>query len=204
MSPKEEEKASSIRSKVAFLATGNVHKFHEARHVLAEFNIAVAMLNIKAKEIQDDDVENVAKASAVEVAKNSNLPIIVEDSGLFINALKGFPGPYSSYVYRTIGVEGILKLMEGLSNRNAHFRSVIAYCTPQNREPICFTGEVHGKIALEARGSSGFGFDPVFEPKGGEGKTFAEMDMAEKNRFSHRAKALRKFARWYKSLGEKK
>jgi len=199
MLPKELDKARSVRSKVVFLATGNVHKFHEARRVLAEFGISLAMLKVKAKEIQDDDVENVAKTVAVEAARNSNLPIIVEDSGLFVTALNGFPGPYSSYVYRTIGVEGILKLMEKIDNRNAYFKSAIAFCTPQSTKPVCFIGEVHGKIAFKARGDSGFGFDPIFEPENGGGKTFAEMNLEEKNQFSHRAKALRKFAAWHKS-----
>lgn len=189
---------SFIRGRVAFLATGNVHKFHEARRVLAEFDIAVAMLNIRVEEIQEDDIEKVARASALYAARSSHLPVIVEDSGLFIRALKGFPGPYSSYIYRTIGVEGVLKLMEEINDRNAYFRSVIAFCEPRKKEPLCFHGEVYGKITTEARGSGGFGFDPIFRPRG-EGKTFAEMSVEEKNRLSHRARALRKFARWYKT-----
>jgi len=186
------------RRKVAFFVTGNVHKFNEARKVLAEYNIAIAMLNLEAIEIQDDSLENIAKASAVDAAKKSNLPVFVEDAGLFVKALNGFPGPYSSYVYRTVGVKGILKLMQNERKRDAYFLSVVAFSNPQKQlEPRCFQGMVEGKIAYEERGKQGFGFDPIFQPFGGNGKTFAEMTTQEKNKYSHRAQALRKFARWY-------
>ena len=186
------------KGRVIFMVTGNIHKFNEARKLLAGHEIATAMLRIKAPEIQDDALENIAKASVLAAVKKSNLPVIVEDAGLFIRALKDFPGPYSSYVFRTIGKEGILKLMRNIEDRYAQFRSVVAYCAP--REPIkVFKGIVEGRITHEARGSSGFGFDPIFEPFEGQGETFGEMSITEKNRFSHRSRALRKFAEWYKS-----
>ncbi len=186
------------KGKVAFLVTGNTHKFNEARRVLCQYKIATAMLRkIDAVEIQDDSLENVAKASAVDAVRKCNLPIIVEDAGLFIEALKGFPGPYSSYVYRTIGNEGVLKLLEIMPDRNAAFKSVVAYLEPAMNEPICFGGEVKGQIVKEKRGRQGFGFDPIFSPSGSS-KTFAEMSVREKNEYSHRAFAFREFAEWYK------
>jgi len=185
--------------KVAFFVTGNVHKFNEARNVLAEYNVATAMLNLEAIEIQDDSLENIAKASAADAAKKSNLPVFVEDAGLFVKALNGFPGPYSSYIYRTVGSRGILKLMQNERKRDAYFLSVVTFSNPQKLlEPKCFRGMVEGKIVFEERGKQGFGFDPVFEPFGGYGKTFAEMTNQEKNKYSHRAQALRKFAKWYR------
>jgi len=188
------------RGRIAFFVTSNVHKFMEARLLLAEYRVATALLKVKTHEIQDDDIENIAKASALEAAERCNLPVIVEDAGLFIEALGGFPGPYSSYVYRTIGTEGILKLMNGLEKRGAYFRSVVAFCDPENSIK-CFDGRAMGRISQKERGGSGFGFDPIFEPLGGRGKTFAEMTTEEKNRHSHRAQALRKFAEWYVSFG---
>ena len=187
------------KGRVAFFVTRNIHKFNEARRILAEYDIAVAMLNIEAVEIQDDNIEGIAKASAIDAVRKSNMPIIVEDAGLFIKALKGFPGPYSAYVNRTIGVNGILKLMRDIDDRSACFRSVVAYYSPEERELVCFHGQTDGKIASEARGTSGFGFDPIFVPDEGDGRTFAEMGINEKNKFSHRAKALRRFAEWYRS-----
>jgi len=186
------------RGRLAFFVTGNIHKFNEARLILAEYKVAVAMLRIGAVEIQEDSLKTIAKASATDAVKKCGLPVFVEDAGLFIEALNGFPGPYSSYVYRTIGNKGILKLMESVDKRDAYFQSVIAFSSPEEA-PKCFQGKVKGKISMEERGSSGFGFDPIFEPSGGRKRTFAEITTTEKNEYSHRAEALRKFAEWYKS-----
>ncbi len=183
---------------MAFFVTGNVHKFNEARRVLAEHRVATALLRVETTEIQDGSIEKIAKATATEAAKKCSLPVIVEDAGLFIEALNGFPGPYSSYVCRTIGNKGILKLMKNTEKRDAHFHSAVAFCSPEE-PPRCFHGRAKGEISLEARGNLGFGFDPIFELPASHGKTFAEMSMMEKNKHSHRAEALRKFARWYKS-----
>jgi len=190
------------RKKTVFFVTGNIHKFNEIRRILAEYNIATAMLNLEATEIQDDNLENIARISAVDAAKKSNLPVFVEDAGLFVKALKGFPGPYSSYIHRTVGTRGILKLMQNERKRDSYFLSVVAFSNPQERlEPKCFRGMIEGKIAYEERGKQGFGFDPIFEPYSGKGKTFAEITTQEKNRYSHRAQAIRKFARWYGCCG---
>jgi len=181
-----------------FFVTGNVHKFNEVRQVLAGFRISTAMLNVEAIEIQDDSIENIAKASVKDAAEKCSLPVFVEDAGLFVNVLNGFPGPYSSYVFRTIGSKGILRLMENERRREAYFLSVVAFFNNQKQtEPVCFLGRVEGRIAYKERGQQGFGFDPVFEPYSGKGQTFADMTTQEKNKYSHRAQALRKFARWY-------
>jgi len=171
--------------------------------VLSECKVATAMLKIEAVEIQDDDLENIAKASATDAVKKCGLPTIVEDAGLFIEALNGFPGPYSSYVYRTIGARGILNLMENVDKRDACFQSVVAFSSPEEA-PKCFRGKAKGKISLEERGSFGFGFDPIFEPSGGSKRTFAEMTTTEKNEYSHRAEAIRRFARWYTSASKRR
>jgi len=198
LAKKNNVSANFPRGKLAFFVTGNIHKFNEARRVLAEYKVAVAMLKIEAVEIQDDNLESIAKASATDAVKKCGLPIFVEDAGLFIEALNGFPGPYSSYVYRTIGTKGILKLMENVDKRDAYFQSAVAFSSPEET-PKCFQGKVKGKISMEESGRSGFGFDPIFEPSGGRKKTFAEMTITEKNEYSHRAEALREFAKWYTS-----
>jgi XTP/dITP diphosphohydrolase len=184
--------------KVAFFVTGTVHKFNEARRVLAEYKIPTAMLNLESIEIQDDNLENIARTSATDAAKKSNLPVFVEDAGLFIKALNGFPGPYSSYVYRTLGTKGILKILGNEKTRDAYFLSAVAFSNPQEQsEPKTFQGRIEGKITHEEKGTQGFGYDPIFEPLSGNGKAFAEMTTVEKNKCSHRAQALRKFAKWY-------
>ena len=194
---KEDDVSANFpRGRVAFFVTSNLHKFNEARQVFSEYKVATAMLKIEAIEIQDDNLKNIAKASAVDAVKNCGFHIIVEDAGLFIEALNGFPGPYSSYVYRTIGTRGILKLMENVDKRDAYFQSVVAFSS-QEEAPKCFHGKANGKISRKEVGSSGFGFDPIFEASGCGKRTFAEMETSEKNEHSHRAEALQKFAKWY-------
>jgi len=191
-----------LKGRVIFFATNNINKFDEAREVLAEYKIAVGMLRVKALEIQSESLEEIAKTSALEAFKRCNLPIIVEDAGLFIGALNGFPGPYAAYVYKTIGNPGLLRLMENVGNRKASFRSVVAYYSTDLKLPVCFDGEAIGEITKEERKGdhkSSFGFDPIFKPANCN-KTFAEMSLAEKNKHSHRANALDKFAEWYKKL----
>jgi len=184
------------KEKLIYFATGNLHKFEETRLILREFGVATAILNVKSLEVQSDDLEEIARTSVLHVVAAQRLPVIVEDAGLFIGVLNGFPGPYSSYIYRTIGLKGILKLLEKEDNRNADFRSVIAFCRP-GETPKSFAGTVRGSISTVERGTHGFGFDPIFIPLGGDGRTFAEMAVIEKNLYSHRAQAVRKFAEWY-------
>jgi XTP/dITP diphosphohydrolase len=160
------------------------------------------MLRVKAVEIQNSSIIKIAEHSVIDAFKRCHLPVMVEDAGLFIEALDGFPGPYAAYAYRTIHNEGILKLMENVKNRKATFQSAIAYCDSSTCVPVCFEGDAKGEITARMRseqGKSGFGFDPIFQPSGSR-KTFAEMTIEEKNGFSHRARAISKFAEWYVRL----
>jgi XTP/dITP diphosphohydrolase len=186
------------KNKSILFITGNFHKFEEIRSILTVKGIAVGMLRMKGKETQSDHTNEVAKASAIEAFNICHIPLIVEDAGLFIEALKGFPGPYSAYAYKTIQNKGILKLMENTQNRKATFHSSIAYCS-QKTGPLLFEGKIKGKITLtehKSNGTTGFGFDPIFQPDQSK-KTFAEMTLTEKNNTSHRAKAINKFVEWY-------
>jgi len=185
---------SRSRRRVYF-ATTNSHKFEEARLILTEHGIEVLRLDAKGQEIQAKTIEEIAMASAEYVARRRKTPVIVEDAGLFVEALNGFPGPYSSYVNQTIGNKGILKLLGGITNRRAEFRSAVAF---SGHTMKCFSGVVYGNISYEERGSGGFGYDPIFKPTEDRGRTFAEMTAEEKSRYSHRAKALGKFAEWYR------
>ena len=174
-------------------ATGNEGKLRELRAVLEPCGYRVDAAPVAKLEVQADDIARVAVVAASTAYTILGEPVAVEDAGLFIDALGGFPGPYSSYVYKTIGVEGILKLMEGVQDRRARFRAVIAYAGPWGVE--VFEGVVEGRIAEEPRGSGGFGFDPVFIPEGSE-RTFAEMSVEEKSMVSHRARAARRLCEW--------
>lgn len=189
-----------LKGRFIFFVTNNVNKFNEAREVLAEYKTGVGMLRVKSLEIQSESLEEIAGASVIAAFERYRLPMVVEDAGLFVDALNGFPGPYAAYVYRTLGNAGLLRLMERVSNRGAKFKSVVAYVSSQLKSPMYFEGAVSGEIVHEERKASnriGFGFDPIFRPNKTH-KTFAQMKVEEKCKRSHRAAAFRKFAEWYK------
>ncbi|WP_457742392.1 XTP/dITP diphosphatase [Thermococcus sp.] len=179
--------------RLAFV-TSNPGKVEEARKYFEPLGIKVYQLRVDYPEIQADTLEDVAEYGARWLAERIDWPFFLDDSGLFVEALNGFPGVYSAYVYKTLGYRGILKLLEGETNRKAYFKSVIAYW---DGELYLFTGRVNGEITTEPRGSGGFGFDPVFKPDGFD-KTFAEMTTEEKNRISHRGRAFSAFVEWLK------
>ncbi len=184
--------------KIIFV-TGNPHKVREAGDILSHVGITVEQNNCGYPELQEDKLEDIAKFGAKWAADRLNNEVMVDDSGLFIEALGGFPGPYSAYVFDTIGNARILKLMEGETNRRAVFKCVIGYCRP-GEEPYLFSGDVVGDIADEMQGTGGFGYDPIFEVGGA---TFGEMGEDEKNRLSHRYRALLRFAQWLENLDKK-
>lgn len=182
------------RKQVWFL-TSNKGKFREAQAATKASGLRLQMLVAPKIEIQSETLEEIASYAAEEAANRLGLSVVAEDAGLFIHKLNGFPGPYSSDVFKRLGNKGILKLMENTSRRSAKFSSVAAFCAPQSR-PRCFTGTVVGYIGVGPRGASGFGFDPIFIPSKGDGRTFAQMTVKEKNRLSHRAVAFRKLSKW--------
>ena len=188
------EEGSAIRVNIITANEGKAREFIELGKV---YGIEVNIVGIPKVEIQSEKLEEIAMYSAINAVIHVKDYVVVEDAGLFIKALNGFPGPYSSYVYKKLGVEGILKLMDGVSDRRAYFKSVIAFASPTGLVKI-FEGVVHGEIALSARGSGGFGFDPIFIPKG-ERRTFAEMSVSEKNKYSHRARAFKELANWLRT-----
>lgn len=178
--------------KILFV-TGNEGKFREAQDILGTKNIELIQNTDGYPELQEDELEPIASYGAKWVAEKLQKPVIVDDSGLFINILNGFPGPYSAYVEKKLGNNKILKLMEGETNRDAVFKSTIGYCEP-GKKSLVFTGIVKGNISFEERGKNGFGYDPIFEYNG---KTFGEMENEMKNQISHRAHALNNFFEWF-------
>lgn len=177
--------------KIVFV-TRNKGKLREARDILAAKGIEIIQNSDGYPELQEDELEPIAAYGASWAAGKLGMPVMVDDSGLFIKALNGFPGPYSAFVEEHLGNTRVLKLMKDEKDRTAVFKSVIGYCEP-GREPLTFTGTVEGKIAFEERGTGGFGYDPIFDYNG---KTFGELGDEEKNKVSHRRRALDKFCEW--------
>jgi XTP/dITP diphosphohydrolase len=178
--------------KTIYFITGNRGKFSEVKEKFKNLNVKVLQKDIGYPEVQAWSLEEVTRHGVEYIRAKFPYSFIIEDAGLFIDALHGFPGVYSRYVFFTIGCRGILTLLKDENRRTAVFRSVYAYSEP-NEKPYFFVGESRGVIAQEERGKGGFGYDPIFIPDGAT-ETFAEMDIEEKNRFSHRGKALDKLS----------
>jgi len=191
------EAGEPVGQPVIYVLTQNEGKFREFLELGKTHGVVLKQLPSPKVEVQLRSLEDIATYAASVALVEWRVPLFVEDAGLFIEALKGFPGPYSSYVYKTLGVDGILKLMEGVRDRRAYFKSVIALAIPGEGVRI-FTGVVKGGIALEARGTGGFGFDPIFIAEGMD-RTFAELSISEKNRLSHRGKAFASMVKWLRT-----
>jgi XTP/dITP diphosphohydrolase len=173
-----------------FFATSNAGKVEEASEILGRAGISVRHFQFDYREMRSDSLEEIAQDAVTEAHRRCGKPVFVEDSGLFIDALNGFPGTYSGWVQRKVGSAGILKLMHGVSDRRARFEARIAY---HDGEGVSvFAGACPGSIAESARGSSGFGYDPIFVPEG-RSQTFAE-NIQLKNNLSHRYKSLLEFS----------
>lgn len=165
--------------------TSNKNKVKEFKQIL-EPEIKVNHINLSYPELRSDNPEEIARHSAQMLANKLKKPIVVEDSGLFIKALNDFPGTSSAYIHKRIGLEGIIKLMKGIKNRECNYKSAVAYCE-SNKKPISFLGEEKGTVALDIRGNFGFGHDPIFIPEGNN-KTYGEMKNCEElKKFRRRA-----------------
>ena len=177
---------------VITFASTNRNKFLEVQSILAVHGISVDFAYISLVEVQSDSLEEIAMEKAKSAFLQVGRHIIVEDDGLFINALHGFPGQYSSYTFKTIGNAGILKLLAGSTDRGASFRSLVAF--HDGKQLSISEGRVYGKIS-EKIIDGGWGYDPIFVPDG-TNLTFAQLK-EKKNEYSHRKKALDNFASLY-------
>ena len=177
-----------------FFITSNEGKFREVRELLKNLSdLEFERLEIDYPEVQAESLYEVADFAVKWLIEHNELSgkadhIMIEDSGLFIERLKGFPGVYSAFVHKTLGYQSILELMDGEWDRRAYFETCIGLIS-KDSEPKFFKGKCEGNIAKQSRGDSGFGYDPIFIPEG-ESRTFAEMSTAEKNQYSHRSKAV--------------
>lgn len=177
-------------------ATNNAHKLEEIRAILGDKVEVLSLKDIQCDvDIPEtaDTLEGNAVLKAEYIYRHYGLDCFADDTGLEVEALNGAPGVYSA---RYAGGEGhdseanmrkLLAEMEGKTNRKAQFRTAI--CLIEGGVEHLFEGVVKGEIIEEKRGASGFGYDPVFMPEGYT-ETFAEMGSEEKNRISHRARAV--------------
>ena len=208
--------------------TTNQGKVEEARAYFSDYGIVVQQFDFESIEPQADDLEVVALSKieqAIPHLPNPNDMLLVEDAGLFVDALHGFPGVYSSYALKTLDVHGILKLMNHLISadpiqdgnlRKAEFRAVAVLY--KNGQTIVSQGVCPGRISHEPVMGKGFGFDPIFIPadldvegnplpvgeigvKSTHGKPFGAVPLEEKQQYSHRHRALKGLLSNLDSLG---
>ena len=189
--------------KIVF-ATNNSHKLEEIRQILGESIEVLSLADINCHEDIPETaptIEGNAMMKARYVYDKYGTPCFADDTGLEVEALDGAPGVYSA---RYAGSEGhdseanmrkLLHELEGKENRRAQFRTVIALIEQKDGKPVAhtFEGKIEGHISDEKRGTSGFGYDPIFVPEGYE-QSFAELGNEIKNKISHRARAVARLA----------
>lgn len=184
-------------------ASHNLHKVEEMRRICGPRFSIKSLADIGCtEEISEEGLtldEN-ARGKALWVYERYGLPCFADDTGLEVDALDGAPGVHTA---RFAGeacdpqanVSMLLERMKGVTMRDARFRTVIA-CVDASGNVHCFEGEARGEIALERCGNAGFGYDPVFVPEDGDGRSFAQMGSDEKNAISHRGRATKKFLKF--------
>ena len=179
------------------LVTQNKHKLAELTPLFEEYGLPFETTSLEKFEIRSNDVEEIAKAAAKHAFMTLHKAVVLDDTGFFVSALKDFPGAYAAFALKSIGYEGILKLLEGAEDRSAKFVTAVGFCDGTHLET--FVGEMKGTISEHPSGSEGFGYDPIFIPDGFT-KTYAELTFNEKISISHRSKAFRKFLEWGTSI----
>jgi len=165
-----------------YFITGNKNKFNEAKKIIGD----IEQIDFDLPEIQEMNAKKIIETKLEEAIKNNKGKFFCEDTSLYINCLKGLPGPLIKWFLKILGTEGIYNLIEKYENKSAIAKTIIGYV--DNKNIIFFEGEIKGEI-VKPRGETNFGWDPLFQPQGYD-KTFAEISFEEKNKISMRKQAL--------------
>ncbi|XP_058182159.1 inosine triphosphate pyrophosphatase isoform X2 [Rhododendron vialii] len=196
--------AGLVLSRPVTFVTGNAKKLEEVRAILGH-SIPFHSLKLDLPELQGEP-EEISKQKARLAANEVNGPVLVEDTCLCFNALKGLPGPYIKWFLEKIGHEGLNNLLMAYEDKSAYAMCVFSLALGPTMEPITFMGKTLGKM-VPPRGPNDFGWDPVFQPDGYDQTyaempkeadcgfvisccSYAEMPKEEKNKISHRSRAL--------------
>ncbi|MCD6590118.1 non-canonical purine NTP pyrophosphatase [Candidatus Woesearchaeota archaeon] len=175
-----------------YFITGNKNKFLEVKKLLPE----IEQLCLDLPEIQEIDPREIIRYKLLEALKHRDGEFIIEDTSLYFKCLNGLPGPLIKWFIKTIGVDGLARLVEALGDDRAEARTIIGYAKSKN-EVYFFEGSVKGRI-VSPRGEERFDWDRIFQPEG-YNKTFAEMTIEEKNKISMRSIAIRKLKEFLES-----
>jgi len=170
------------------LVTGNRSKLAEARRLTAASGQELEAVALDLPEIQSLDMEEVLRAKAQQAWEAVGRPVVVEETGLELAAMNGFPGPLVKWMLEAVGAEGIARAALALGDARA--RAVCLLLWTDGRRTEIARGETAGDLVLPPRGANGFGWDPVFRPSGEE-RTYGELPEEEKDRVGHRGRAWR-------------
>lgn len=182
-----------------YFVTSNAGKVASIKNILKQTDLGLDVEMLQAEYPEDKEegtTSRVALTGAQYCADKYQKPVMVTDAGIFIKALNGFPGVNTKFAYQRIGNEGIIKLLEGKTEREVEWILSLGYCEPE-KEPIEFTSVLKGKISEQERRDKGFGFDPIFIPEGYT-ETLAE-NPGLRDEIGPFKQSLLKFAEWYKS-----
>ncbi|MGV9103090.1 MAG: XTP/dITP diphosphatase [Promethearchaeia archaeon] len=176
------------------LVTQNKHKVKELTPLFGRYDVEFETSSLEKKEVRSQSVEVIARKAAKFAYDSLKCPVVLDDTGFYIDYLNGFPGAYAAFVLDTVGTAGILKLMEDATNRNARFVTCVGYYNGDQTKT--FKGVMEGRIGTKEAGGRGFGYDPVFIPEGFE-RTYAQLGFSQKVKISHRTRAFTQFLDWY-------
>ena len=188
--------------KTITFVTGNKKKLEEVEQLLLRDADAMPFTLTNRKldlpELQGDPIE-IAKEKCRMAAQSVNGPVLTEDTSLCFHALNGMPGPYIKWFLEKCGHDGLNRILVGFDDKTAYAQTITAFTLGPGEEVHVFDGRTEGQI-VQPRGKLDFGWDPIFEPHEGGGKTYAEMENAEKNAISHRGRSFAKLKLFLSSL----
>lgn len=184
---------STSKPAITFV-TGNKKKVEEIKHILLDGNdelpFEITNRKVDLPELQGDPLK-ISEQKCRLAAEEVEGPVLTEDTSLCFNSLNGMPGPYIKWFLEKCGHAGLNSMLDGFDDKSAYAQTVMAFTTGPGQKIELFDGRTDGQI-VAARGSLDFGWDAVFEPVEGKGKTYAEMTKEEKNVISHRARSMAK------------
>jgi inosine triphosphate pyrophosphatase len=182
---------------VITFVTGNKKKLEEVKRIMTvptegkELPFTISNQKIDLPELQGDTLE-IAKEKCALAAKEIGGAVITEDTSLCFNALQNMPGPYIKWFLEKCGHDGLNNMIQFSDDKSGYAQTVVGFCAGPGQEVYVFDGKTQGKI-VPARGPLNFGWDPIFEPEEGKGKTYAEMAKEDKDAISHRGRAFTAF-----------
>lgn len=188
--------AANIGGPTITFVTGNAKKLEEVKRILgvggehSGIPFGLSNLKIDLPELQGEAL-SIAREKCIAAAEKAGGAVIVEDTSLCFNALNGLPGVYIKWFLESCGHEGLNRMIAGFDDKSAYAETIVAFSPGPGHDPVLFNGRTNGKI-ISPRGKLDFGWDPIFEPDEGDGKSYAEMEKEEKDAISHRSRAFLK------------